>query len=236
MQDGSSSGARTAVLWVLGILLVGGVLCCGGLGFFTYRLREEMGTSIQGSGIPAMETRSVPSFRGVDAGGALRVEIQRGDTFEVIVEGDDNLVPLVETTVLGDELQLSTPFSYSPELDLIVRIRMPELDSLELDGAAEATVVDVRAARLEIDLEDAAECTVQGQVEDLDLDASQAADADLSQLAVRRARVRASDAAEVRVSASETLEIEADGSADVTHSGAAQVKVEKRAAATVTRE
>ena len=244
MQDDGSGGGKKVLLWVLGITLVLGVLCCGGGVYVFSWFKKEVGTAIQraegrpipGSGIEASETRAVSGFQGIDAKGAMRIEVEQGDVFEVVVTGDDNLVPLVETHVGGDELNISTPFSYSETLPLVVTVRMPRLTSLEVDGSC---VVDVRGLDgdgLDVDLSGAVECMIEGRVGDLGLDVSGAAEADLSGLTAKRARVDASGATDVRVRAEESLDVEASGSSSVRHAGEAEPAADTSGAASVTRE
>ena len=64
--------------------------------------------SVSGDGRVIKETRSVPSFDGIDISGAFDVYLKQGETQEVIIETDNNLMPLVKTEVTGGVLKIYT--------------------------------------------------------------------------------------------------------------------------------
>ncbi len=57
---------------------------------------------VVGSGKRASDTRVVSGFHGVELAGDGTLDITPGDKEELVVEADDNILPLIETTVRGD--------------------------------------------------------------------------------------------------------------------------------------
>lgn len=57
---------------------------------------------VVGSGKPASETRAVSGFHGVELAATGTLDITQGDKEELVAEADDNLLPLIETTVKSD--------------------------------------------------------------------------------------------------------------------------------------
>jgi hypothetical protein len=55
--------------------------------------------AIQGSGVSKTESRSVGSFSKIDLSGSPDVEVAVGPATSVSVTADDNIVPIIETTV-----------------------------------------------------------------------------------------------------------------------------------------
>jgi hypothetical protein len=70
-------------------------------------------TGVQGSGVPATQTRAVPAFTAVDLAGGNNVTVHVGRTQAVTVNGDDNLIKYVTTTVHDGTLAIGQSASFS---------------------------------------------------------------------------------------------------------------------------
>ena len=70
---------------------------------------------VRGSGVAATQTRSLPSFRGVDLAGASTLTVHAGATQAVVVHADDNLINRVKTDVRDGVLVVSERGSLDPE-------------------------------------------------------------------------------------------------------------------------
>jgi len=134
--------------------------------------------SIRGSGIPAREERSVGTFERLEvSGGALRIQAQVGTSGPLVITGDDNLVPLVETRLHGDTLCIDTgPHSIAPSEPLVVRIPVRSLRAIEASGAVTILVEGVDAPHFQIALSGASDLTVRGRTHRLEIDSSGASD------------------------------------------------------------
>src|SRR6516165_12481646 len=60
--------------------------------------------AIEGSGTAKTETREVGPFSALEVHAAIHATVTPGDKVSVSLEGDDNLLPLVETTVRDGRL------------------------------------------------------------------------------------------------------------------------------------
>lgn len=61
---------------------------------------------IQGNGIPGSENRLVPAFTSVSSEGNFEVHITSGDSYEVLVNAESNLLSFIETDVNGGNLRI----------------------------------------------------------------------------------------------------------------------------------
>lgn len=106
-----------------------------------------------GSNGRATETRAVADFTEIEVGDALAVEVSASSQFLVTVRGNDNLLDRVVTEVRGDRLTIEMlPGSYR-DLDVTVRIEMPELALLRLSGASRGQLTDLPSGAEEFALE-----------------------------------------------------------------------------------
>lgn len=158
--------------------------------------------TIVGSGVQLVDVRDCAGFSRIQAGSIVHLEIVEGDAYQVEVQGDDNLVPLVRTNVIGDRLEIGLEGDYriSAQQPLVVRIVCPPLQELDLSGATQTTLtgnvteVEVSGAsslevsqliadQLSIHISGASKTTFQGVISSsVTLDSSGASKTNLEQL------------------------------------------------------
>lgn len=97
------------------------------------------GEQVRGSGNIITETRDVGTFTGVQLSGSMDVYLKRSDNHTVEVEGDDNIVELVETYVDNGKLRIKYKdhFSIRTHRDVIVRVGLPELTEAVVTGSGD---------------------------------------------------------------------------------------------------
>jgi hypothetical protein len=194
------------------------LLCCQ---LFAQESRQKT----IGSGESATETRSVGEFNQVDLRGAANVNIVIGDSFEVRVTADDNILPLITTEVVEETLEIGIEddVAISPKVKISVDIRMPKLSVLRLSGAGNVSIGELQAEPLKVELAGAGTITAQGQVGGLSIDIAGAGDVDFSKLEADEADVTIAGVGNVRVSAEKTLSVSISGVGEVRYDGSPQV-------------
>ncbi|MCA1638521.1 MAG: DUF2807 domain-containing protein [Acidobacteria bacterium] len=176
-------------------------------------------TGIKGSGTSKIQQRNVSGFKRVDAGGALNVEVDAQKDFSVTVEADDNLLEHIKTEVNGDTLKIYSEGKISPTAKLNVKISMPEIQGLNLSGASDGKITNVRTDSLELKASGASEVVIVGEAKTLEADASGASTIDAENLDVEDANVEASGASKAMVSATNNLEADASGASKISYTG-----------------
>src|SRR4051812_44298823 len=104
--------------------------------------------TINGSGTAATDNRAVSGFHGVGLSVPGRLEIVQGGSEKLSVTADDNVLPLIETTVERGELRIR----FRDQRNLNVRSRTPiriTLNVKTLDAIAVAGSGDVQAPALD---------------------------------------------------------------------------------------
>ena len=176
-------------------------------------------TGIKGSGTSKTEQRNVTGFKRVDAGGAINVEVDAQKDFSVNVEADDNLLQYIKTEVNGDTLKIYSEGRISPSAKLNVKISMPEIEGINLSGASDGRISNVKADELELKVSGASEVSINGEAKTLEADASGASTINAENLKVEDANVEASGASKAMVSATNNLEADASGASKISYTG-----------------
>lgn len=177
------------------------------------------GSGVRGSGNVVTEDRQVSGFKSVDVGGVFTVEVVAGKEFSVQVEADDNLLPLISTEVDNGVLEIRSEKRIRSSSKLIVRVTAPEIEHIDVGGAAKASVAGVKNSKFSVHTSGASKLSVSGETTDLSVEVSGASKVDASELKTENAKVDASGASNVSLNISGDLKAEASGASKISYSG-----------------
>ena len=191
---------------------------------------------VQGSGVRKTEKRELAPFTSIETTGAYELEVtcQKAASFEI--EGDDNIVPLVETEVKDGVLRVTSSGSYNTSTPLSLRISVPDLASIKGIGAGKVQISDVKNDKFEMDSTGAVTMTASGQSKSLTISSTGAGKIDAHNLRAEKADVTVTGAAGVDVFASDQLDVTVSGAGRVTYSGNPKVNKHILGAGEVTKK
>jgi hypothetical protein len=173
-----------------------------------------------GSGVEKTETRNPGAFSRIEASGATRIEVTAGQAANsVVISGDDNVVPLVKTTVSDGVLRITMEDVHNTKLPLILKISTPKLTAFNGSGATRLNVSNLSGERFEMTGSGSTKAELGGKVDNLVLKTSGAGNVDAVKLAVRTAEIKTSGASHVDVNASEKLSVSISGAGKVNYKG-----------------
>ncbi|UOR06285.1 DUF2807 domain-containing protein [Hymenobacter aerilatus] len=190
-------------------------------------------------------TYSFNDFRTIQANGAYRVLVRQGSEFKVEAAGEDRDLRDLQISTNGNELLIrhhergfwsNWKGNRNP---VLVRVTMPAIDKLELNGACQADVAGfnearnlnveqngacaatlaVNATRLSLDLSGACQTTLRGQANDLVVDGSGACQVDALGLTARTANFDLSGASNAKARVQESLKVDLSGASEVKYAG-----------------
>lgn len=93
--------------------------------------------TIKGNGQIKKETREVSNYTSLTSQGSMDVQITYGNSNSVVVEGDENLLPYIETSVENSKLTIKSKknVNLKSTSKIIVRVSMTKINSLQLSGS-----------------------------------------------------------------------------------------------------
>ena len=191
---------------------------------------------VHGSGVRKTEKRDLPSFTAIETTGAFEVQVtcQKPASFEI--EGDDNILPLIQTEVRNGVLHVSSTRRYSTRNPIALRITVPDLASVSSTGAGRFRVSDLKNESFEIHSTGAALVIVEGQSDNVKISSTGAGKIDTHDLRASKVEVTVTGVAAVDVYASDQLDVNVSGAGRVTYSGDAKVNKHVSGAGEVTRK
>ena len=199
------------------IRFVIGCICAGLLA--TGCIGTSFSTKVVSGGPQTTETRQVGSFSKISLRGAADIEWKPGSKVSVVVEGPANCVKVTLTEVDQDTLVVSQPPETNMRDKVIVRVTSPEITQVNLSGAGDVRVADLKAKSIEINLSGAGNVLLGGSVADSELTVSGAGSIDADSLNTENTTVRVSGAGNAEVNATKTLDATVTGVGNITYAG-----------------
>jgi phage shock protein PspC (stress-responsive transcriptional regulator) len=198
-------------------------------------------------------------FQSVDVGSIFNTEIRAGSNWDVEVSGRDRDLEDVVIKVTNGELVINFKKDISKwdrnRKEVKVHITMPELQSLDLSGAAKGKVygfdqhnmdinlsgasvteMDVDLTEANIDLAGVSRLNISGTGESLDAEISGASNLNAEDFMVDYAVLDVSGASKARVHVNKELEIDASGGSSVRYSGDPMLKSDRSSGSSIIKE
>lgn len=179
---------------------------------------------VQGNGKRVMQKRQVPSFASISTNGAFNVEVTCKKDLSVEVEGDENILELVNTEVENNILRLSNSSNYSSTEPVKIKISVPNLEGLSVNGAGHFDIKGMDNDKFEIDSNGAPTILVSGTTKLIDIGANGAGKIDTQNLHATRGVVDTRGVAKVDLDVSDQLDVEISGPSSVTYKGNPSIK------------
>lgn len=200
-------------------ILCTGLVCialCGTAG--AHRDRHDR-DQIEGSGDRISQVRDVTGFDEIRVECAFDLEITVGPAFSVELTYDDNLIDLIQTDVRGGTLILDCDEDLDADRSCRVRIAMPALVGITVNGAADIDVRGLAGEAFEYELRGAADLQIQGAVGRLNIHLLGAGNIDARDLIAQDVDVQLSGTGSVRVHATERFDGRVSGCGSIQYSG-----------------
>lgn len=202
----------------------------------------------RGSGNVISEARSVSGFHAVNLTGAGDLTVTQGDTEALTIVTDDNLLPLITTTVengvliIGYDSKRGT-ISVSPSRSIKYNLQVKNLDSVELagagnisatalksdvlsvtsSGAGNINLAQVTGKTLNITTSGAGNMILSGQVENQNASLSGIGNYNGSDLKSANATITVSGAGNATIWATDTLDVKISGVGGASYYGSPKV-------------
>jgi len=174
---------------------------------------------LQGSGVAATQTRTLPKFSSLDLAGANEVTVVVGGQQSVVVHADRNLLRHVTTSVEGENLVIGTTGSFNTRSPMNVEVSMPSLAALKLSGSGAISVSGIRAPKLTVTLSGSGVLRASGTAAQLEVTLSGAGTAELSDLVARDVHAVVTGSGVIHVTAMRSLNAAVPGTGAILYSG-----------------
>lgn len=204
------------------------------IGSFVTVLAACGSAATSGSGLTMSEVRSVDAFTRVEVGNGIGLIVLVGGTQAVEVLAQENILPLISTTVEDGSLRIHSTGSFTADSEVTVTTAVSALDGISVLGGSHAQIKGLASEHLDLILSGGAGLTATGRSTEVVLDASGGATADLATLTVQTMTAALSEGATADLSVSDLLTGTASGGATATVAGGAALNLQTSGGARVT--
>lgn len=211
---------------------------------------------VNGNGNVVEEQRDVASFQAVDAGGAFKIILSEAGEEALLIEADENLLPLIRTEVRNGVLKIYSEKNIGHAEALNIYIRFKNIERIDVSGAvdvqsktpvhadkfrikgsgASEIKLELITEMMDCDFSGASEIKLLGRADFCNISLSGASELHAYDFEVREMDLDISGAGEARVFVSEKLDAGASGAASVRYKGNPVVKSSESGASSIRRK
>lgn len=221
---------------------------------FTIKISNE---KVTGSGNIRSESRDQGQFRSIITSGSYNVYITPGAKSDIRIEADDNLLPLIETKVRGNDLEIQTKKGYDirPTKTINIYVTIDQLEELKSSGnggfyskgqlkgndvkfsfsGSSNTAIDLKASNLDVSVSGTAKLNLKGNIPATKYDISGTADVEALDLQASNAEVNISGTGKLDIAADKKLNVAVSGMAKVRYKGTPVINQSSSGSAKISR-
>ncbi len=213
----------------------------------------NFGHGKQGNGVVAQDTREITEeFTVISASEGLDVYVTQASEFEILVEGDENIIDLIGTDIRDGKLRVHAIENIGRATKKI-HVSLPDITALESSSGADLIVkntietdkiglrassgshlrVELVADEIDADTSSGADIKLAGEANIFHANASSGSDIKARDLIAKKCNADASSGADITVNVSESLIADASSGADISYTGEANVQQKKSASGSV---
>lgn len=226
------------------IVIIQAIAMIGIIALFTVSCKWTIGL-VRGSGNIEKEERDVSGFDEVSFTGMGNLIIMQGEEESLLVEADDNVLPLIETNVFGDRLNIGyrRGYNFIPASNVKFYLSVIDINKVSLSGAGKIDCEGLETNKLELELSGAGDIdfnigadklviessgagdlTLSGEVESQNVDISGVGRYNAKELESKECDIEVSGAGSATVNVTEELDIEISGVGNVYYIGSPRVR------------
>ncbi len=205
----------------------------------------HLGSTVNGSGNIKSENRPVSGFTGLNLSLPADVELLQGNRESLIIETDDNILPLIETVVENGALNIrfKEKDSSIKTMTLKILVNIKNIDSLSISGSGHIYANTLQSAQLKTRIAGSGDLHIKnltadsltisvagsggfsaaGKVNSIEAKIAGSGDIKASHLEARTVKISVAGSGDAAVWATQSLTASVAGSGDVTYYGDAQV-------------
>ena len=182
---------------------------------------------IQGNGNLKKEKRQLSRFNSVIVELSADTEIIQGQTPQVLIEAEENILPLISTEIKNHQLTISSHKGFVTQSGISVTVITPEVTNLEHLSSGDISLSNINQATLTILQNGSGNITAGGMVKTLRATLAGSGDLNLNSLKSTHTTAHLSGAGDINVHAETSLSATITGAGNITYYGSPMTIKEK---------
>lgn len=174
---------------------------------------------VKGSGKSAQVSRKIGIYKKLNIDGTFDVYYQQDKHYSLTINGDDNIIPLVQSRVIDQVLLLSIKESFTTQLPIKVTLTSPNLEAIRTEGSSDIILNAINSDHFVADLEGTGNLTANGRVSSLTLNITGTGDVQTKALIADVVDVSLEGTSEVQLTAKKQLTANVSGAGEIVYYG-----------------
>jgi len=204
------------------------------------------GETIRGNGNITSESRNVGNFKGLQLQGGMNVHLKKGEESAIEVEGEDNILPYVETFLRDGKLiiKYKDHVNINTRKPVTVSVTASHMEDIDITGSGDITgegrfssndeievgvtgsgniKLELDAPAIEAKITGSGDIYLSGNTRDIKCSTTGSGKIDATELKAENANVRSTGSGNISVFASVKLDATVNGSGDIRYKGGATI-------------
>jgi hypothetical protein len=173
---------------------------------------------VQGDGVIKTENRPISGFSKIEVTGGYQIKWSSGEP-ALSITTDENLLPLINTDVSGDTLQIDSNNNLAPTDSIAIIVSSASLADVKLIGGNSFKASRLSGPGLTLESIGASDITVDGSVAELEATLTGASKLNAKSLRTQTATLSLVGASDADVTVTEKLKASVTGAGSLTYSG-----------------
>lgn len=175
--------------------------------------------TVKGSRKVINDTRVLSKFDVIQVDAGIDVNVDLGRKQKCVVRGDDNIVPLVSTEVIGRTLRIAIDANYATMDEFAVYIDLPELRELIVNGSGDVTINRLSQDAFTVSINGSGDVSATGKVKNLFAEINGSGDLELEALRTTNTEITVTGSGDANLEVADSLKARVSGSGDVWYTG-----------------
>lgn len=175
--------------------------------------------TIKGEGPVQTQTRNLPAFDSILIKGSVTLNMSKGDYKGLNITAHKNLLDIIETTVSGQTLTISSKKSYSSQQPIVIDYSAPKIKTLIIEGTVSTKLRGLDQNMLIIRQKGTGNVYADGKINLLILDHKGAGQMMVKDLISQNTKVSLTGTGYVFVHAEKTLNVSIQGVGKIEYTG-----------------
>jgi hypothetical protein len=180
---------------------------------------DDVTVDVRGSGNVSSESRDVSGFDHIKLVGSGDVVVDVTGAESLIVEAEDNILPILTAEVRNGVLELGSKESYTASRGITYTITAEHLDVIEVEGSGDVVATGILCPEFDVQISGSGTVRPSGEAEMLAVDISGSGDYVGDEFEANEAAVTIGGSGYALVNATAELTVDIQGSGEVQYMG-----------------
>jgi hypothetical protein len=174
---------------------------------------------IRGNGSVKTETRDVVAFEAITCDGGYEVQINCQEKQSLVIETDENLLPLVKTEVHNNTLHIDTKGILSPTHRIRIAVSVPTITEFTSNGSIDGDINNINNSAFDIGIHGSGKLHLNGKSGTVHINTSGSSKIDATSFISENSDIQINGSGNIQVYATNSISVQINGSGTVNYKG-----------------